>query len=791
MLPIVLWSLAVYAAAAAAALAAASRWVLPIRLRAAVALAAAPLLFTGRATWTGGVYAPVDILYHAEPFLSLRDAALGAPSRAAAFSERTPLLSDVVCSSIPWHAAVRDAISHGRVPLWNPYLLSGEPLLAAQQAAALHPATWIGLLIPLPQAWTLQMSLRLLAALLAAYLLMRDLDCSELASLAGAAAWAFSDFVVFWLGFSVTNAIAPFPLLALGLRRLARDADRRSAALTAAALVLIVLGGHPEMLLFAVTAAGAWFLFALRRAPRPGRSVGLSLVAGAVALGLTAVQLAPLAEALPQTWESAWREAVYAPMKKSVEPVASVRRAAVLVLPFAYGVSGRSRLAEGFGTPGAYAGALVLPLALCGLLGGRRAPRGALAALGLLGAALWARLAGVTDALARLPLFRIGILDYFVFACVFALAVLAALGMDRLVRGEGRAAFLAGAALAAAAIVALFAERRPWLSALGMPDAYARSRLAWELGPLAAAAAAVALGRRRGAALAAAAVLGVLLVSRTAEAGGVYPTLPADAFYPKLPVLDAIPRGTPGRLVGLGPTLVPNAATVYGVEDARGYESMTLRPLMETHELWSRPLGAWFNVVEDLRRPLLAFLNVRWAVVPSGTPPPPGWTVRSRTPGADLLENRGALPRAFVPPLLRLEPDRLERLRQLQSITDFWQRGIVSELIDLGTAREWFHNGEASVSIASYAPQSMTLVVEARAPAVVATSIPAWKGWRATVDGTPVRLLTFNHAFLGIEVSAGRHEVELRYLPVGFVAGLVVSVATLAAAALILRRRKA
>ena len=782
MLPLALGGLAVYAAAAAATLAAASRWVTPIRRRAAVLIAAAPLLFTGRATLTGGVYAPVDLLYQGEPFRSLRGV---APAGA-----QTPLLSDVVCSSIPWHAAARDALRHGRLPLWSPYLLGGEPLLAVQQAAPLHPATWLGLLLPLPHAWTLQMSLRLLLALLSAFLLARELSCSEMPSLAGALAWAFSDFLVFWLGYSVANAIGAFPLLALGLLRLARDADRRAAALTAAAIVLIALGGHPEMLLFAVTAGGVWFLFALRGAPRPARSVALSLAAGGAALGLAAIQLAPLAEALPQTWERAWREAVYAPMKKSVEPVASVRRAAVVVLPFAYGVSGRSELAEGFGTPGGYAGALVFPLALCGLLARGRpgASRAALAVLGVLGAVLWARLAGVTDAVASLPLFRIGVLDYFVFALVFALAMLAALGLDRLSRGEGRAAFLWGAALTAAAVAALYVERLPWLARLGMSGVYARLRLVEELAPLALAAAVMALAGRGRGALAAGACLAILAAARVAEAGGLYPTLPASSFYPPLPVLDAIPRGMPDRVTALGPMLVPNAATVYGLEDVRGYESMTLRPLVETYPLWSRPLGAWFNVVEDLRRPFLAFLNVRWAVVPAGAAPPPGWTVRSRTPGADLLENRGALPRAFVPAFLRLEPDRDERLRQLGAIQDFWQRGIVSELIDLGTAREWFHNGEATVSIARYEPQSMTLSVEAREPAVVATSVPAWKGWRVSIDGAPAPALTYNHAFLAVEVSPGRHEVALRYLPASVGAGLIVTVTTLAALALIFRQ---
>jgi hypothetical protein len=192
-------------------------------------------------------------------------------------------------------------------------------------------------------------------------------------------------------------------------------------------------------------------------------------------------------------------------------------------------------------------------------------------------------------------------------------------------------------------------------------------------------------------------------------------------------------------------------------------------------------------MVEDLRRPFLAFLNVRWAFVPAGTAPPAGWSVRAHAPSGDLLENKGALARAFVPAFLRIEPDPSARLKQLEAITDFWQRGIVSELIDLGTAHEWLRNGDATVTIARYEPHSMTLAVDARERAIVATSIPAWKGWRILVDGTPAETLTYNHAFVALEVPQGRHDVQLRYLPTSFGVGLIVSVASLAAAALLLR----
>ena len=777
MLPLIAWSLAVYGGAAALVLLAAHRWIERLTRRSALILAAMPLLLTGPATFTAGVYAPIDILYGAEPFTS-------HPLKPAG-PARTPLLSDVVCSMIPWQQAVRDALTHGRLPLWNRFLLAGEPLLATQQPAVLHPATWIGLLLPVPQAWTLQMSLRLLVALLSAFLLLRDLGCREGPGLIGAVAWAFSDFMVFWIGYPVANAIGPFPLLALGLRRLARQTDRRAFGLTTGSLLLIITAGHPEMLLFAVAAGGVWFLFELAHASsgRRFRALLLSLGAGALALGLTAVQLLPLAEALPQTWEAAFRSEWYAHQPKSVDIVQSARRSVLSVVPFAYGVSGKSGLFREFGVPAAYSGALLFPLAWTGLFF-RERPRGALVALGCLGAACWARLAVVSDAIGRLPLFSLGVLDYLVFAAIFALAVLAAFGAERLSRGEGRMAFLCGAVASMLLILWLFRWRSAGMAVLGMAPEFARERLAWEIVPLVVAALLVAPAIP-GASARVPILLALFLVARFAEVGRLYPTLPASAFYPRLPALDAVPREAPERFVGLGATLLPNAATLYGLEDVRGYESMTFRPLRDTYPLWSRPLAAWFNIVEDLRRPFLSFLNVKYALVPPGEAPPPGWRLRSRGTGADLLENLSALPRAFVPAWLKRVPDAAARLEALNAIADFGERGVIAEA---GHSDAWTRNGRATATVASYRPQAMTLSVEAEEDTIVATSVTAWKGWKFRLDGVTVEPLSYNHAFLAVAVPRGRHHVELRYLPDSFRIGMTLSLVSFFAGILVFGR---
>ncbi|HEY3171068.1 MAG TPA: hypothetical protein VGK86_00680, partial [Thermoanaerobaculia bacterium] len=305
--------LAVYFAACALSLFLAHRFVSRIRPGVALLLALGPFLLTGKALLTAGVYAPLDIAYQGQPLASHREEQGIGPTRS-------PILGDVVSQMIPFRKAVRDAIKNGRLPLWNRFLLAGEPLLAAQQPAALHPTTWIGFLLPLAQAWTFEMAFRCFLALLAGYAFFRDLECGELPALLGAAGWAFCDYQVFFAGWQHTSASAPFPLLLLGLRRLAFDPGRRAVVLTVAALLLIVTSGHPETLLFSVSAAGIFFLFELLFTGRGGRvrSLRLSLLAGAITLGLSAVLLLPLFEVLPHTLEHAMRSVLYAHSDRSV-----------------------------------------------------------------------------------------------------------------------------------------------------------------------------------------------------------------------------------------------------------------------------------------------------------------------------------------------------------------------------------------------------------------------------------------------------------------------------------------
>lgn len=70
---------------------------------------------------------------------------------------------------------------------------------------------------------------------------------------------------------------------------------------------------------------------------------------------------------------------------------------------------------------------------------------------------------------------------------------------------------------------------------------------------------------------------------------------------------------------------------------------------------------------------------------------------------------------------------------------------------------------------------------ESAAPSLLVLSENHYPGWRASVDGQPVELLRVNYNQRGVALSEGKHVVTFVYRPFSLLAGLVVSLVTLAA----------
>lgn len=225
------------------------------------------------------------------------------------------LLSDLILENYAWKSFVLEAVRTGQIPLWNPYLFSGVPFLAAGQHSALYPLSIIYWLLPLPQAYGWFSLLHFFLAATFAYFFLRILGLGRFAGFVGGTVYSSSLFMVVHVVFPmILAAVTWLPLLLVFVELAVRaweEPDKPHRILRPLPYLLagsVILGlqflaGHIEfsyynllVTLFYIAARLGIFWWHRRDA----RQV-LTLGAGFLAMlalggGLGAVQLLPLYE---------------------------------------------------------------------------------------------------------------------------------------------------------------------------------------------------------------------------------------------------------------------------------------------------------------------------------------------------------------------------------------------------------------------------------------------------------------------------------------------------------------
>lgn len=224
----------------------------------------------------------------------------------------TPLLQFV-----PWWSLAWETIKAGHLPLWNPLVGMGAPLLANYQAALFYPPTWLYFLwaglggVPATAWWmALQIALHLAFAGLGMALLARRLGWGELAQTVCGLAFSLSGYLVARSHFlSINAAVSWLPWILLLTYQLATSKRRGIQTLwLALAVGLQLLSGHAQTTWYTLLLAGAWGGYWGWRTEnwrgiwRVGRRFLGALVLG---VGLAAVQLLPTAEYLLQSQRAA------------------------------------------------------------------------------------------------------------------------------------------------------------------------------------------------------------------------------------------------------------------------------------------------------------------------------------------------------------------------------------------------------------------------------------------------------------------------------------------------------
>lgn len=666
-----------------------------------------------------------------------------------------------------------ERLSNGEIPLWNPYNNGGFPFIADTQAAVFYPPRLTTIaLAHLSGGWSyhaleLEMTAHVLAYSLMMYIFLRRLTLKRNGSIAGSlTASIIASYGGFLSGYpplqlALLEACIWLPLGALGLLEAARgDKIRyRWLAVTGLALGLSWLAGHPQssyfLTLFYVVYFG--YLVYIQRW-RWTIFVTGTVIFGALAFGLAAVQLIPGLEYLPRTARADFGFDA----KANGFPVQDL-----LQMLFPGILSLFSPLYVGF-----------MALVLAALAVWRKMPQAVFFAAVCIFALLWSL--GENSVL---------------YPAIYNL-----LPGLRFFRGQERAAFLVAnclAILAGSGMAALFS----WRPAQNDPDlSRLRRGLRWCF-------------------VFALAVLALVFVVRIGDQNNYHDALNRIAFATLIIgivwlVLPALLLARDQRLLWIIPAIIAfelftvnwNAPSTY--DPAPPGQQITLSPPIIANTVLAdegtfrvdgfRGLGGNFGSmygIQDIHGISPLFLSDAREIIEAGFPNPRAWELfavkyvfsdwNELPIPSDIVDQGvdrfGAInlhelenPRPFAQIMFdaRIAENHEAAMQLLQDPAINLRSTLILENEASFSADE---SGAASAEVTYFAPESIEIQTNSPADGLLSVALVYYPGWRAEIDSQQVPILRANGALSAIELPAGDHQVTFTYQPLSFTIGAAIS----------------
>lgn len=246
----------------------------------------------------------------------------------------------------------------------------------------------------------------------------------------------------------------------------------------------------------------------------------------------------------------------------------------------------------------------------------------------------------------------------------------------------------------------------------------------------------------------------------------------------------------PYRIISYGEedVLTPNTAMRFGLQDARGYDTIIPRQFVDFWSLIEDPRGYLiYSKIHKLREatslqsPLLDLLNVKYVLTTQQIDLPAYEAVYRGE--INIYRNANYLPRAFVvddPAGLRVAHDRAAIAAALGR-PDFDPRREL--LLEDDAAPPLPPSPTAPtprVTIADYRPQTVVVATSTARDGYLVLADSYFPGWEASVDGQQSTIYRADGNFRAVYLPAGEHRVVFRYSPSSFRAGLVLSGVSLA-----------
>ncbi|MGB2897595.1 MAG: YfhO family protein [Anaerolineales bacterium] len=702
----------------------------------------------------------------------------------------TPMLQFV-----PWRQFAFEVLKSGNLPLWNPLLGMGAPLLANYQSALLYPPNLLLFLFGPEYGHGVLVTLHLIWAGAGMALLVRRLGLGRLSQVIAGLSYSLSGYLVARTWFiSINHAAAWLPWIIYATDRLFESVSRKNfrqlyplVFLLAATFGFQWLAGHAQTAWYSLCLSAAWIIWraiSLDTWRDRLRAASAYLSAGVLGFVLTAAQLLPTLEYLQNTARAT-----------AVDPELALTysfwpwRAFGLLLPDLFGNPSRGNYwgYANFWEDAIYIGIFPLIFAIVGIVISLRG-KGSRSSLGR----FLTLISVVTMVLAlgkNTPVFPF-LFDYvptfdlfhaparWNLLLVFSLALLAAMGADRWRTPSGRALYWIRLGTAGAAIIGLAGYFGAlWLG--GVEPTFVRSFAIAGVGLAFAGLLTLFVDKSR-MRLTMFLAGGILLIDLLIAGSGLNPSISQEVYEG-----DAASAATFGRTHRLYMT----ADLEYALKFSQTHRFDTFDP------------GIDWRVVREIGLPNTTLLNN----IPSANNFDPFVPERYQT-WIDALES---LPASDQPRLFQLmdvawlasdvsgdlqavhyEP--IEGSTRVRLIANAVSASSAEEALQLVIKPSFNFDEQVVIETSSASlsqgevggtyrilegqnPNRVEIEVTTPGGAWLVLSDVMYPGWRVYVDNAEAELFHADYLFRGVWVPQGSHAVDFSYQPSSFWLGAAMS----------------
>lgn len=718
---------------------------------------------------------------------------------------KNPITTDVVSFTYPMRIAAVEMLKNKTLPLWNPYILTGIPLLSNFQSAPFSITIPYYFITDNLNAWSLQVITQHILDCIFMYLLLRYLKLSKTASVFGGTVYAFSGFNMIWSQWNAHALAASFlPLITLITDKYF-VVSSKIVFLIPAIILIQIMSGYPQILIYtAVIVFLVWLINFKKNIDYFFKTFVISILY-IFGFALASFQLFPSWELLQNSQraiEPLEFSSAFLPWQKII----------TFIAPDYFGnhVTNNYWGLTDYTTTTGYVGVVALVLSIYALKYIKKEK------IVVLGSVL-----SITSLIISLPTFisiylwKSGIFGMQAASAhrgliifTFGVSMLSAFGYDRFVKTNRfvlsslyKPIIIVGLLLCFYALYALTNSYYPsllsyfnlqiidkWKSDVAIRNLFLPYMI-YILFYLCVLVRKINYFPK----IVFSISIFILMVFELFRFGWKFtPFTKKQLIYPTTPVIEFLKNNNePIRTIST--EVIPiNMKMAYGIESFEGYDAIypvniaKYVAVSNSNNITATPQGRYASAVNYLS-PLLDIANVKYLIAlkknDMGKPDQAGkipsylnnkYKEVFNDKTTSVLENKNYMPRAAMYYFWdTIFDDNLLLSKLVNKDFDYKNTLIINEYIG---KPEITSDARNTVEYLMYRSDKSRIKITSTNDGLLFVSDLYYPGWKAYVDGKEVIILKANYAFRAVSVSQGSHVIEFVYKPDSFYTGVKISI---------------